>query len=250
MKRLSLIFFFSLSIISGFSQSWNNQQYEIWGGVSVFQYFGDIGGSADRNNLFGLKDISIKSNRPGINFGGSYWVDDKILLQGSNLFGFFAQTDKGSRNSARNFKFSTIANEFSVQGSYFIIKENKNINYSNIDLRGGMKNLKRIISVYAFTGTGMLYFKVLPKESLDGSSRFNGSKSFTVAIPVGIGARLAYTQKMSLAVELGARLTFTDYLDGYTSQFSKHNDFYYIMNLKAVYRLSATHRRSKINAGY
>ena len=249
MRLLLLGVFFSVAI-SGYTQSNQNQQIEIWGGVSVFQYFGDIGGSADEKNLFGLKDISLKSNRPGFNFGVNYWVSDKLLIQGSNLIGIVTQTDKGSRNSIRNFSFSTIADEISVQGSYFFIKENKNINYQNISLRGGKKNLKRIISVYGYAGAGALLFKVVPKDNLDGSPRFNGSKSVTLAIPVGLGVRLAYTQKMLFAFEFGARLIMTDYLDGFSSKDSKYNDTYYVMNFKAVYRISTKVQRNRINAGY
>jgi hypothetical protein len=243
MRRLTLLFLFNLLIISGFSQSWKYQRYEVWGGVSVFQYYGDIGGSATKNNWLGLKDISLKSNRPGINFGGIYRLNEKVYFYGSNAFGFFAQTDKGSVNSSRNFAFTTIADELTVQVAYFIIAENKNYTYTNIDLRGGFKNIKRILSVYTFTGAGGLFYKVVPKESLIGSPRFDGSNSITLTVPVGLGVKLAYTQNMSIVAEIGARLTLTDKLDGFTSQYSKHNDFYYIMNFKAVYRLSAGKRR-------
>jgi hypothetical protein len=225
MKRLSLIFLFCLLFYSGYSQSWKYQRYEIWGGVSVFQYYGDIGGSADRSNMLGLKDISLKSNRPGINFGVIYRLNERIYLHGSNIFGLFAQTDAGSRNSSRNFTFTTIADELTIQGSYYFIEENKNYNYFNINLRGGFKNLKKIISAYAFTGTGVLFFKAIPKDALDGSPRFEGSKSMTLAFPVGVGFKLNYTPKLSFVAEIGARLTLTDYLDGVTSRFSSTTIF-------------------------
>lgn len=243
MRRFILLLLLSLLVYSGFSQSWRYQRYEVWGGVSVFQYYGDIGGSADKNNWLGLKDISLKSNRPGINFGGVVTLNDRIYLQGSNAFGVFAQTDVGSRNSARNFAFTTIADELTVQVAYFFLAENKNYNYANIDLRGGFKNLKKIISAYGFAGTGGIFFKVTPKLSMIGSPRFDGSKSIAMVFPVGVGVKVAYTQSFSIAAEIGARLTLTDKLDGYTSQYSKHNDFYYIMNFKAIYHLSNKKRR-------
>ncbi len=243
MNRLLLIFSLCTLFFSGNSQNWKYQRYEIYGGISVFQYYGDIGGSADKSNMLGLKDISLKSNRPGINFGVIYRVSERVYLHGSNIFGLFAQTDAGSRNSSRNFTFTTIADELTVQGSYYFIKENKNYNYFNIDLRGGFKNLKKIISAYAFTGAGALFFKASPKDDLDGSPRFDGSKSMTLAFPVGVGFKLNYTPKLSFAAEIGARLTLTDYLDGVTSSFSKHNDFYYIINFKMLYRLKDVKRR-------
>jgi opacity protein-like surface antigen len=237
MKRFVLLFLSIFLFLSGYSQIWKLKRFEVWGGVSVFQYFGDIGGSADGSNLFGIKDISLKSNRPGINIGGTYRVNERIYIHGSNSLGFFAQTDKGSRNSSRNFAFYSIADELSVQGAFYILKEKTNYYYSIMGMRG-LKNLNRPLSLYAFVGAGGLFFKVTPKEDLIGSSRLVDSKWVTVTFPVGLGLKFAYSPELSLGMELGARATLTDYLDGFTSSLSKHNDLYYLLNFKVIYRLA------------
>ncbi len=238
MKRLTLFVLFGLLYIVGHSQAWKVRRYEIWGGVSAIEYFGDIGGTDAKNNLFGFRDISILSIRPGINFGGNYRVKERIYINLNNTLGIITQTDKGSRNYLRDFAFNTIMDEFSLQGVYFILKENRNYNYLNIRLRGGSKNVKRIFSVYTFAGIGGLYFKVKPKASLINSSQFVDNKSLTLTLPVGLGLKVAYSSDLSYSIEFGGRYVLSDYIDGVSTQSSKHNDLYYILNFKASYRIS------------
>jgi hypothetical protein len=232
MKRFFLLVIFSLVLFSGYSQIWTYQRYEVWGGVSVFQYFGDVGGSADRNNLFGLKDISFKSNRPGVSLGGMYRVDARWYIQASNSFGFFTQTDKGSRNEARNFSFNTIANETSIQGVYYIVKESDR-GYS-FSMKGKKEGLNQPFSIYAFAGIGSIYYRVTSTGTPD--SRFVSNKHLSIVFPIGLGLKIALTPKYSLGIELGPRYTFTDYLDGLTTASSKFNDVYYVLTVKAYYR--------------
>jgi hypothetical protein len=41
----------------------------------------------------------------------------------------------------------------------------------------------------------------------------------------------------NVGLELGGRYTFSDYLDGYTSQHSRSNDVYYFFNVTFTYKL-------------
>jgi hypothetical protein len=234
MKRLLLTVALIFVMFSGYSQIWRYQRYEVWGAVSVFQYFGDCGGTADKKDLLGLKDISILANRPGFTIGAIYREDERWYFQISNSFGFFTQTDKGSRNAARNFAFSTIANETSIQGLYFFVKESDR-SYS-FSYRYRLKHINQLFSAYAFAGFGSLYYKVTPKESLVGSDRFE-NKHLTMNFPVGVGIKLAFSPSFSFGFDLGRRWTLSDYLDGFTSPWSHHKDAYYIMNFKFYYRL-------------
>jgi len=47
----------------GMGQKWKLRRYEALVGVGSTNYFGTIGGSADPENLFGLKDLDIKDSR-------------------------------------------------------------------------------------------------------------------------------------------------------------------------------------------
>jgi len=241
MKKYSLLLILNFVLLSSYSQIWKQQRYEVWGAVSVFQYFGDCGGTSSSNNLMGLKDISISANRPGLSLGAIYRADKRWYLQVSNSFGFFTQTDKGSRNEIRNFSFNTVANETSIQGMYFFIKESDR-SYS-FTYRNALRGVNQLFSMYAFAGLGSLYYKVTPEDALVNSSRFV-NKHLSVVFPIGVGAKFTFTPSFSLGLELGRRWTFTDYLDGFTSPWSKHKDAYYIMNFKLYYRLPKTFRAS------
>ncbi|NOU16395.1 MAG: hypothetical protein HOO91_02405 [Bacteroidales bacterium] len=241
MKRFFLIIILCFAVISGYSQMWKFRRYEVWSAFSVYQYYGDIGALADKHNLGGLTQISFTSNRPGISFGGIFRYDERFYIQASNSLGFFAKSDKDTkRNYTRDFAFRTITDELSIQGYYFFVKENeKNYFYSPFNYgRGrGIERYIRPFSFYVFAGVGGIFYKVTPKESLASSPRFVGNKHISVAFPIGLGAKFTVNPDFSLALELGRRFTLTDYLDGFTSVYSEHNDVYYILSFKAIYRL-------------
>lgn len=238
MKRLQILLLLLVLGVSAYPQAWKRKRIEVWGGVSIFQYFGDIGGSAEKSTWFGLKDIKLNSTRPGLNVGVSYRLEERIYIYGSNSFGVFSASDKNSRNSNRNYAFYSIANEFSIQAAFYLLKENQNYYYSIMKMRGGLKRINQPLSVYVFAGFGGLFTKPFAKNDLVGSTRFNDKASFSLAFPIGIGAKLAYTPKLAFGVELGARYVLSDQLDGFTTLTSKHNDLYYMLSFKAIFRLT------------
>jgi hypothetical protein len=99
--------------------------------------------------------------------------------------------------------------------------------------------------LYVFAGAGGLFYFVSPNEILESSPRYVGSKHVTMVIPGGIGIKYAVMPKISVGAELGGRYTFTDYLDGYTSPFSKFNDVYYSFAVVLNYKFQQT-RKSQI----
>jgi hypothetical protein len=244
MKRLVLLIIFGFSLIDGYSQIWRSRRYEVWGAVSVLQYYGDIGGTADKNNLMGLKDISLKSNRPGIAVGGIYRYNDRWYFQASNTLGFLAQTDKGSRNAARNFAFSTVIDELSVQAMYFFIREDdKSYSFSILNASSWHRKMNQPLSFYGLAGVGGIFFHVSPKNSFIGSDRFV-RKSASLSIPIGVGGKFSLTPEYAFAMELIARYTFSDYLDGLNPPTSKFKDIYYQINFKFIYRIPKSKRSS------
>ena len=63
------------------------------------------------------------------------------------------------------------------------------------------------------------------------------TKGFAAVIPVGLGTTLIYSPDINFGVEFGGRYSFSDYLDGYTSQYSSSNDVYYFFNFTFTYKL-------------
>jgi hypothetical protein len=91
------------------------------------------------------------------------------------------------------------------------------------------------LDFYGFAGIGGASFSVNGNDALVG--RGLTRNGFTAVIPGGIGATLIFTPNINFGLELGGRYTFTDYLDGYTSQFSKARDVYYLLNFSFTYKL-------------
>ncbi|PKP36937.1 MAG: hypothetical protein CVT98_06780 [Bacteroidetes bacterium HGW-Bacteroidetes-15] len=244
-KTLIPLIVFTLLSSFGYTQQWKLAPLELYGGIPTFHYFGDIGGSATESNLLGLKDITLRKLRPGINLGARYQIIKPLLIRGSYSFGFLAQSDINSRNEARNFAFSTIINEAYVSAELYIIPESdENYYYSIMQVRGGLRHFRQPLSLYVTLGAGGVHYRVTAKDALVGSSRFVGDKSFTMVVPFGIGIKYAIMPKVSLGAELIARYTMTDYLDGVTSDFSEFNDIYYSLNINVNYKIQKTRKKN------
>ena len=250
MRKIFALFFLFLLSFYASSQVWKLQRFEVYGAFTTFHFFGDIGGSADKSNLFGLKDISIRSTRPGFSAGGIFRLDEKIYLKADYSFGFLAANDVGSKNAYRGYAFSSLANEISVRGVYFIIPEsNQNYYYTVMQLRGGLRKLNRPISVYTFLGVGSIFYHLSPNTELQDriiNDNIETGHNFAMLFPFGIGIKYAFIPRISLGAELSARYVLSDYLDGFSTQYSKFNDLYYQINFKVYYRFP----RSKSMKGY
>ncbi len=238
MKRFLTLCLLTLITITCNSQTWKRNRLEVFVGLPVTHYFGDIGGTADSKNMFGLKDISFKALRPGVSVGAIYRLNQYLYVQASSNFLTLGSSDKGSKNAERNYGFSTFGSEITATAMFYIIPESdRNYFYSVMDLRGGLRQINKPLSVYIFAGAGGLFYSVSPKLDLIDSDRFNNSENFTAIIPFGIGMKYQIMARTLLGVELGARYVLSDHLDGLTTSFSKHNDTYYVLNFKLYYRL-------------
>lgn len=87
-------------------------------------------------------------------------------------------------------------------------------------------NFERPLSPYLFAGIGAFYFnpatvyngrktalRPLNTEGQGLPDRPRPYSAVSLAVPLGAGIKYAITDKLNLGIELGARMTFTDYLD-------------------------------------
>lgn len=228
----------------GFSQQWKTAPLEFYGGISGLHYFGDIGGTSSESSLLGIKDINFTKIRPGFTLGVRYQIMKPLNLRASYSLGILTQSDHNSRNENRNFAFRTLINEFTIGAEFYIIPEsNENYHYSIMQVRGGLRHYQQPFSLYVTVNAGALLFNVTPQESLATSPNFDDSKSFAIALPIGIGFKYALAPKISVGSELLLHLTTTNLLDGYESQYSKFNDIFYSLNIKVNYKIKKTKRR-------
>ena len=239
MKKYLFIFFLIALIViplSSSAQRWKLRRYEGSFGLATTNFFGDLGGTADDENLAGFKDVQLNYTRPSLVTGVTFRLREDLNLKMNMIFGFIAGDDIDSRNDGRNFAFTSTIFEPSFQFEYYLISETSRITSSALFNKRGMVNNYSNIYIYAFGGFGGVYSN--PKPQKDFINRFEDNFSkFGIAFPVGLGLKYTIDSNWSLGFEFGRRFTLTDYMDGYTSPFSKHNDTYYIGAFSAIYKL-------------
>jgi hypothetical protein len=237
MKKLLLPLVISLFLLaSSNAQIWKLRRYEITAAVGTTQLYGDIGGYSKGENALGFKDITINQTRFNFMAGFRYRAAEKISLKLNLGFGSFYSSDATGSNENRGFKSTTTFFEPTVSGEYYIIK-NKVENSFLVMKKGGggFQDILSKLDVYAFTGIGGLSFKVHPNDPL--AARDQKTNGFTPVIPLGAGVTLNYSSYISFGVELSTRFTFSDYVDGYTSAYSKSNDLYHFINFTFTYKM-------------
>ena len=231
----SIVFLLLFPIIAN-AQSWKLKRYEASLGIGSVNFFGDIGGTEDISNALGFKDIQLQFTRPIISFGARYKITDNTSVKMNLSYGLMSGNDNGSRNDLRNFAFTSTIFEPSFQFEYYILSEAKRKSSMALFNHRGMINNFSNLYLYLFSGVGGAIFNPKPSEEFVLYFKDNFSK-FGIVVPVGIGLKIPFSSDWSLGFEFGRRFTTTDYIDGYTSKFSKHNDTYYFGVFSAIYKI-------------
>lgn len=247
MPRVLIVVILFLIPFSGYSQKWKLTRYEATLGIGPTNYFGDIGGSADKNNWFGIKDISLLGSRPSIYAAARYKIQENMAVKVNLDFIFLGGHDANSINSSRNYSFNTIGLEHSAQFEYsFFTEDRHKYSFALFNRRGMVNNFSKF-NFYAYLGLGGLVYKpffspsTLPSKT--SSYEFlNTSFQYTGIIPAGIGLKYIYNNYYSFNIEFGYRYVMTDYLDGFTTKYSKYNDIYYSTSFSVVYRIRTDRR--------
>lgn len=243
-KRLIVSIWLIICLFSAaYSQKWKLTRYEVHFGIGTTNVFGDIGGTMDKNNLWGIKDIRINETGPSFYGGVRYKIFDNQAFKFNLIYGIAKGNDIKSRNEAdRGFSFSTTIFEPSVQYEYYFIAEDLRNKPSTLYNRRRMLNNYSKMGLYIFGGVGGVLFNPKlswrperpPKPDIETVS---GYSKFTLVLPFGVGFKYGIDQFWSLGFEFGRRIALTDYLDGFSSKFSKSNDTYYFGMFHAVYKL-------------
>jgi hypothetical protein len=237
MKRYTsvLLLFCFLTGFAGAQELYKTKRMELIGGAGTSQFFGDIGGYSQNENILGLKDFILNQTRFNIEGALRYRIIPEFSVKLGLTFGMFHAVDKKGSNETREMEATTTFFEPVVTGEYYFIKSNKENSYSYLKGRSRRGTFFSYIDIYAFTGIGGLAYSVKGNDVLIEAGMKNGG--FTAVIPVGIGSNYLFNPDYSLGVELGGRYSFSDYLDGYSSQYSKSNDVYYFLTFTFTYKI-------------
>ena len=103
-------------------------------------------------------------------------------------------------------------------------------------------SLFSMLDFYAFTGFGGLSYTIKPNDKL--APMVSDKSGVTGIIPVGVGVNFIYSTLFNFGIELCRRFTFSDNIDGYTSQYSKTNDSYSFLNFNFTYKIKTIEKKN------
>lgn len=205
MKKVFQILFLALLPIAAYTQ-----HLEAGLLLGASNYLGDLSGNSGT--------VYLKETKPALGVLARYNVNDHLAARLSLNYSWVAGHDANITNDPfiqqRNLSFRSSILEFALMGE--------------INIPGYQPYaLSRPFSPYLFGGIAV--FRFSPKTRYEGNwvplqplgtegqgmaQTGKGPYALTsFAIPFGIGVKYALTDQVNLGLELGARRTFTDYLD-------------------------------------
>lgn len=226
------------------AQLWKMKRYEATAGLGTSQFYGDVGGYTLGENALGIRDFTFKQTRFNVNGSFRYFFTDAIAARLSFSYLMLHATDERGSNPDRGYEATTSVWEPALIGEYYFVRNRERNSFLFQTYRGRSRNrLKdffRSIDVYALTGVGGAGFNVKGNDLLEEkwmNTPELETSGFAAVIPIGVGAKLAFDPNILFGVELTGRYAFTDFLDGYTSQWSERNDIYHTFSVTFNYRI-------------
>lgn len=238
--RILIIFFLSLMILPLLSngQRWKRTRYEILGGIGLTAMFGDLGG-ANSDAIYAM-DYDIRSSRVAGNIGVRYKFREEIAMKISLMPGLLYGSDAFTsmqRRAGRELKTNTFFFETGLQLEYSLIKEKLSTRYTFRNLRDFRL---RNINTYIFIGVSNVFFSPkITKAGVPYSTGMGYSKT-TLAVPLGVGFKYGINRRYAMGIEFGYRKTFSDFIDGYSSKWSKSKDLYVVFLINVSYKLKTS----------
>jgi len=243
MKRsILVILIILLATPLSYSQLWKMRRWEATIGAGPSFFFGDVGGYTIGKNILGFKDMSYLQTRFDVNGSVKYRFTRNLNARVSMTYAMFHATDVRGSNEGRELEATTSLFEPAIIGEYYFVKNYSENSYLFLRRKEAfIWHFLKSLDFYAFAGIGGALYNVKCNEALielkEDPARGLKDGGFTAVVPAGLGTTLIYSPNLNFGLEVGGRYAFTDFLDGYTSQFSKANDVYYFLNLTITYKL-------------
>lgn len=239
MKRTVLMFFLLSFLFSemqiGAQELWKQRRFEAVAAFGPSFFFGDIGGFSHGENILGFKDLTFLQTRYNVGASFKYRLTDVINVRLSLSQAMMKATDRRGSNENRQFESKINIFEPAIIGEFYFIKNKNESSYRFFRGKRPFQDIMSSIDVYTFTGFGGCVYSVKGNDLLQ--SKKMQTSGFTPVIPIGVGANLIYSADLDFGIEIGGRYSFSDYLDGYTSQFSSSNDVYYFLGFTVTYKM-------------
>lgn len=239
MKRLLLLILLLLLIFPATNaQLWKSKRYELYGGIGTSQFYGDVGGYTPGENAIGLKDIILSQTRFSVMGGMRYRFYETFAVKATFSYAMLHASDEKGSNVDRGYEVTTSLLEPSVTAEYYFLKNKVESLYRYSKGKSVFTSIFEMLDAYVFAGVAPVFYSTNPNESLAAVNDKDGGVA--VAFPIGLGLNFVTSPNVMLGIDLGIRYTTTDYLDGYTSQYSNSNDVYSFMTFIFTYKLKTS----------
>ncbi len=225
------------------AQQWKLKRIEAVLGIGTTNVYSDLGGAPNATSLLFIKDITFRSTRPSVYGGLRYRINPRTSVKASFIYGYSKTSDyAGSRNEARGFSSVTQLFEISGNYEYYVLPEFRILRSAAMFNRRGMINDYSMLGVYVFSGLGATIYKpeltVVPRAT----DKYKRNLGVTGAIPLGAGFKVIISDKWMFGYEIGYRQSFTDFMDGIQTPWSKRWDGYWISSINLIYRMPTSRR--------
>lgn len=231
-RIIAIIIILSLQTVSLKAQL-NSSRYEFGIALSSFIYQGDL-----TPHIFG----SVETLHWGVNINGSKIMSSSFLLRTNLSIGSLKGDDVRYNNpefrQQRNFNFHTPV----VEISQLVVWNPMRNNYADKEF-----------SPYFFGGVGLSFLKIKRDWSKFNAEYFGVGSVISEGlildekkdppriipvIPLGAGIRYNLSDRIAMNAEAAYRLTYTDYIDGFSKAANpKQNDHYITTSVGAIYRI-------------
>lgn len=205
----------------------NKPYFEVYAGVGVSSFLGDLGGSKGIGTNF-ARDLDIQATRPTLTLGGRVFYHPHIAQRVGLTYGWVSGSDahtKEPARSGRNLNFRSPIFEVNTALEIYLLKESKQKNRYRLS---SARQKGNPVSIYLWGGVGGFYFNpkgqnpntgewvALQPLRTEGQGYYGSRqpyKRFQLVIPFGLGFTFRLAPAWRLGVDLGLRKTFTDYID-------------------------------------
>jgi Domain of unknown function (DUF6089) len=198
-------------------------QFEVGFFAGADNYQGDMAGNT----------VVWQETQPAFGVLLRYTPNPYLTIRGNFLQGKITGADLHSPTPGqryRGFSFSSTIREFSFIGEYNFLGQSNEKSYNG----GGT-----LFNPYIYAGLGIVSTDGTPTAPADMRPYpfpEDGAKSILPAIPIGLGVKFQFAETVSVGLEWGTRLTFSDYLDGVSKAGNpSKNDWYMFGGLTLTY---------------
>lgn len=215
------------SVRKRYARNQNKPYFEVFGGVGVSSFLGELGGANQIGTNF-ARDLDIEATRLTMTLGGRVFYHPRIAQRVQLTYGWLSGNDNRTLEPARNernLNFRSPLFEVNTALEVYLLKEKTPKNRYRLTAQ---KMKGNPVSIYLWGGIGGFYFnpkgtnpvtgkwEALQPLRTEGQGYYGARqpyKRFQMCIPFGLGFTFRVHPLIRIGLDLGLRKTFTDYID-------------------------------------